>query len=106
MVPFRGNPANTLNNVAAIHLETKHYSDAQTELEQALSINRVRWNSNPDMAGDDLARSLLMDSHLRELAGQPSATLCPLLREAESAAYSQTLKNAAAQEFAATCSTH
>jgi parvulin-like peptidyl-prolyl isomerase len=64
---------------------------------EAVSINRERWKTNGAVAGDDLAKCLLVLS----AAQKDSSTECQLLREAVSVAQSQGVRELADAQTAA-----
>jgi hypothetical protein len=81
--------ADTLNNLATLHITFKDRSQGAKEVAEALAINRDRWQNNSVAAANDYARSLLISS----LVDQKSSTRCQLLREAASIAQNQDLED-------------
>ena len=96
--------AATLNNLAALALETNNLKRAQADVEEALDINRELWKMNPQARGDDLAKSLLIDAAVLSRVEQPQVNLCSLVQEAKAVAYDSKLKKSASDQEAILCS--
>jgi tetratricopeptide (TPR) repeat protein len=88
--------ATTLNNLAVLHLQAGNLSQATEESQEAVSINRERWKENAVVAGDDLAKSLIIASVVQE----ELSVKCRLLREAASVAQSSNLRELTSQQMA------
>ena len=96
-VAYEGDVATTLNNLAILSLETNNPTEAARYVEEALIINRERWKANPEFAGDDLARSLLIDTKVQQAAG----ARCQLAKEAVRVAQDPDLIASATEKTAA-----
>src|SRR5208337_4412514 len=92
-----------LNNLAQLHLRMENTALAQTEVQEALAINRELYKANPELAGDALAKSLLIDSFVLSDTHQPPSAVCAVMREAVTAAQSSHLKNTVTQISAKEC---
>ena len=84
-----------------LHLVMGRSAEAESEIGEAVSINRERWRVRPDLAGDDLASSLLVDAIVRGQVKQASTATCALLFEAERVAQDLYLQRVAEERWAA-----
>jgi tetratricopeptide (TPR) repeat protein len=96
---YKGPLATTLNNLSLLHFRMGMKQEASNEGAEAVEINRDRWKSAPDKAGDDLARSLIIDSLVQQ-EGR-----CVLLQEAARVAGDAKLREIAKQQVSG-CPNH
>lgn len=92
---YLSSEADTLNDLAIVHIETGNSRRALKEAEEAIGINRKRWKAKPLAAADDLARSLTIASRAHE---EPSAR-CQFAREAASIAHDPDLRDFANRQL-------
>jgi hypothetical protein len=85
--------AGTLSNLTMLHFLDDQPAKASEEVKEAVSINRERWKTDPDIAADDLAKSLLLASFVQT---EPEAK-CKLVREAAQVARDSMVKGNADQ---------
>ena len=87
--------ADTLSTLAYFHFTNDNRQQAAKEVEEATGINRQRWKANPEIAGDDLAKDLILESILQ----QEPAAKCQLAREAAAVAQTALIKTTASQNL-------
>ena len=102
---YQADMAGTLTDLAMTHLRMGRSAESETEIGEAVSINRERWMASPELAGDDLAASLLADAVVQSEVKQASTATCALLVEAQRAAQDWQMKKFAEQRWAA-CAGH
>jgi len=95
---YRLDFAGTTNNLAIEYWEMHNTAKAQTEMEEALGVFRQLAKNNQADYGDRLAKSLLVYVKILESAGQEQAAVCPLLKEAGTAAQSEALTELIARQ--------
>ena len=74
---------------AAIILAPEELSQAAAESQEAVDINRELWKANAALAGDDLAKCLMILS----MAQKDLSAGCHLVQEAAGVAQSQELRD-------------
>jgi tetratricopeptide (TPR) repeat protein len=95
--------ATALSNLAALHADVGSLGRAQTEIEEAVIIRREQWQANPEAAGNELAKSLIIQAHVLTATHQPPSVICPVLREARTVADDPELKEMAGDAGATDC---
>ena len=89
---FQPDVAESLNDLALLHIDLRQAASAEREIEEAIAINRGFWLKNPAVFGDPLARNLIVYVKVLALGSPEQSKLCSLIRESASVAEDSKLK--------------